>query len=149
METLNEPKDFRRNEKQDLEVVQRLFAEWRVNKQKGERIPPRLWKAAASLAGRYSVHRIARALRLNFVELRDHIRGKHAGRFSLQAKGGKRTAAVSPFVELPVATAGQLGRVDCRLTLHEGRRGRLTVRLEGVGIGPLVELLREVWGREA
>jgi hypothetical protein len=149
METLNEPKDFRRNNKKDLEVVQQLFSEWRVNKQKGERIPPRLWKAAASLAGRYSVHRIARALRLNFVGLRDHVGGKHTGRFSLQVKGGKRTLAASPFVELPVATAGQPGRVDCRLQLHEGRRGRLTVRLQGVGIGPLVELLRQVWGREA
>jgi len=149
MEALDVPKDFRRNEKKDLEVVQQLFTEWRANKQKGERIPLRLWKAAASLAGRHSVHRIARGLRLNFVELRGHIRGKHAGRFRSQAKGGKRTTAASPFVELPVATAGQPGRVDCRLKLNDGRRARLTLRLEGVGIGSLVQLLREVWSREA
>jgi hypothetical protein len=149
MEAIAVPQDFQKNQQKDLEVVQRLFAEWRVNKQKGERIPLRLWTAAASLAGRHSVHQIARALRLNFVELRDHIRGKPSRRFSSQTKSGKRTTAVSPFVELPVTTAGQPGRVDCRLKLHDGRRARLTVRLQGVGIGPLVQLLREVWGREA
>jgi hypothetical protein len=36
MEAIAVPQDFQQNEKKDLEVVQRLFAEWRVNKQKGE-----------------------------------------------------------------------------------------------------------------
>ena len=51
------------------------FERWRTGKQGQERIPVRLWEAAARLCETYSVHRISRWLRLNHTTLQ-----KKAGR---------------------------------------------------------------------
>lgn len=57
-----------------LEKVQRLFEEWRRNKNRRERIPQALWEAAASLSGQHSAHQISKLLHLNHTAVRDHIR---------------------------------------------------------------------------
>jgi hypothetical protein len=49
--------------------VEEQFARWRAGKQRRERIPRRLWAAAARLCGAYSVHRVSRWLRLNHTAL--------------------------------------------------------------------------------
>ena len=128
------------NNQQDLEAVLRQFERWRAERKTGARIPRQLWQAAASLHPRYSVFQIARALRLDFVDLRDHI---HPAR--KPSKANRNHAA--QFVPLPLSPAG--GLADCRLKVSEGRRVRLLIRLKAAGVGPVVELLREVWSRGA
>lgn len=49
--------------------VEEQFARWRAGKQAQERIPRRLWEAAARLCGTYSVHRMSRWLHLNHTAL--------------------------------------------------------------------------------
>lgn len=128
------------NNQQDLEAVLLQFARWRAERKTGERIPQQLWQAAASLHPRYSVYQIARALRLDFLDLRDHIH-------PYRKKGGSKREGSLQFMQLPIAPAE--GLADCRLKVSEGRRVRLLIRLKAAGVGPVVELLREVWSRGA
>jgi len=145
MEAVNAGRGDRIAERELAGVVNQ-FEEWRRNRRKIERIPEALWQSATALHPGYSVCRIARALRLNFVELRDriHSAAKTSGRIN------RRSSAPSVerlhFMELPAAAGGG-GQSECQLKLRNGRRGtRITLRLKGSGVGQLLETLRGLWG---
>lgn len=57
-----------------LQEVSALFAQWRSTRKPRTRIPEQLWQAAVDLSPFYATHRIARALRLNYSELKDRIK---------------------------------------------------------------------------
>jgi hypothetical protein len=126
---------------QDLESVSKQFERWRAQKQEGERIPQHLWQSATALYPRYSMYRISRSLRLDSGDLRDRI----------HLAGGKnrrpKSHEVTQFVPLSVAPAE--GLADCHIKVTDGRKARLTIRLKGAGVQPLVELLREIWSHGA
>ena len=56
-----------------LQEVSAIFAHWRRNGKPRNRIPEELWQAAVDLAPCCSTHRIAKALRLNYTELKHRI----------------------------------------------------------------------------
>ena len=58
-----------------LQEVSAIFAHWRSTGKPRNRIPEELWQAAVDLAPCYSTHRIARALRLNYTELKHSSMG--------------------------------------------------------------------------
>jgi len=125
---------------QDLKAVLRQFEQWRARKQRGERIPQHLWKAAASLYPGYTVNRIARYLRLDGADLRDYVDlGK-------KNRGSKRRE-MPQFMPLSVGVSG--GRADCRIKVTVGGRARATIRLKGAGVESVVEVLRQLWSRDA
>ena len=55
-------------------VVRARFQTWRKAKSGREKIPPRLWSAAAALCERHGVNAVSRWLRLNHSALRDQCR---------------------------------------------------------------------------
>jgi hypothetical protein len=59
-----------------LQDVSTIFAQWRSTRKPRSRIPEHLWQAAVDLAPFYSIHQIARALRLNYTELKHRISWK-------------------------------------------------------------------------
>jgi len=126
---------------QDLESVSKQFERWRAQKQEGERIPQHLWQAATALYPRYSMYRISRSLRLDSGDLRDRI----------HLAGGKNRRSKSHEGPqfMPLAMTPTEGLADCHIKVKDGRKARLTIRLKGVGVQPLVELLREIWSRGA
>jgi hypothetical protein len=131
----------------DLQHVIDQFQQWRVDRQKLERIPEPLWQAAASLHPRYSVFHIARALRLNFNGMRDRIHGK---RKVVRAQKHSRSAVAGPetdglhFVEMPAAAVAD--GEECQLKVRIGAGGiRMSIRLKGAGVGQMLERLRGLW----
>ena len=127
------------------DVVNR-FQQWRASRTKMERIPETLWQAAAALCPRYSVFRIARTLRLNFVELRDRVRPKAKPRGRVNRKSSPASMQRLHFMELPAAVAGD-GQSECYLKVKNGRRGpSISLRFKGSGVGQLLETLRGLWG---
>ncbi len=141
------PADFPSSPSQILEAVVDRFAQWRTTRKKIERIPESLWQAAASLHPRYSVHQIARALRLDFVDIRNRILPDHRHRRRSPRQPAPPAGVLAesaPFLELPPVPAPAAGPSECILKLKEGPQGtRLTIRLKGVGtMGPLLEVLR-------
>ena len=118
-----------------VEEVQRQFQTWRETRAKGERIPEGLWQAGASLFPRYSVYRISRALRLDNGDLRDRIR----------LCGKKRTSKSKEtprFVELPLGST--VGVAECRLKVKDSQGTRIDIKLNGTGVGPLLEAIKEL-----
>jgi hypothetical protein len=56
----------------DVRAIHEHFEAWRQSRSNRSRIPAALWAAAAGLARRHGVHRVARALGLNDFALRKH-----------------------------------------------------------------------------
>src|SRR5271157_3291655 len=109
--------------------------------------PDPLWQAAASLHPRYSVFHIARALRLNFNDMRDRIHGK---RKLVGVQKQSRSVVAEPeadrlhFVEMPAAAMAD--GEECQLKVRIGARGiRMSIRLKGAGVGQMLERLRGLW----
>ena len=119
-----------------LEEVQRRFEAWRRTRRKGRRIPEALWGAATELARELGVHRVARALALDYTTLKGRVVGRVA------AKAPVSSSVVEPaFVEFAVEAVGCTPQ---SVVEYEGPCGKLTIRLTGhspVDIVALVEAL--------
>lgn len=103
---------------EEVRKVQEQFQHWRVHK-RGRLIPDRLWRAAALLCGRHSVHRVARCLQLNYLALRD--RAKRA-----QGPEPVRPAA---FVEWPPIAVAPMTPASPEYLLEVEKAGERTVRI--------------------
>lgn len=101
--------------------VDEQFDRWRAGKQKRERIPPGLWRAAAKLCEIYSIHRVSRWLRLNHTALQD--------RADKQRRRSGRSTSRPAFVEwsLPAGIATDAGTTEYVVDV-EGRVPRIHVR---------------------
>jgi hypothetical protein len=97
-----------------VERVRVQFEEWRGRKKGRERIPERLWKAAAKVARRHGVNAVSQALRVEHARLRQRVEDEGAG------VGMEPTA----FIELnPGPTAG----VGCIVELEKGNGTRMRI----------------------
>ena len=63
-----------------LEEVVEHFERWRNNKQKGERIPERLWIEAIGLVPEYTISQVCRALHLCATDLKRHQSALFSGK---------------------------------------------------------------------
>jgi hypothetical protein len=120
-----------------LEEVARHFEQWRSTKDKGERIPERLWSEAVGLLSVYSLCQVTRALRLDWVKLKRHWRTGDSG------KGSERTGGAMAFVEIDTSGVDQTrmpspGGVEIELERADGLRLRLP-RAERADMLALVE----------
>lgn len=79
----------------ELLATQRRLDQWRKQRRGGETIPPELWDAAAELARRYGVTKVASLLRLGHRDLKERVRK------SSSLSDPPVQAPVS-FVELPI-----------------------------------------------
>ena len=60
----------------DIEEVRQRLESWRkTKKNQREQIPAYLWQAAAGLARKYSVNSVSSALRLSYMDLKEHTYG--------------------------------------------------------------------------
>jgi len=90
-----------------IKRVQAEFAEWRASKSGRERIPDRLWAAAAEAARRHGVHAVSRAVRLEHSTLR------------------RRVEETATFVELDGLSAAE--KVGCIVELEKGNGTRMRI----------------------
>jgi hypothetical protein len=146
----------------DIRKTHRRFERWRNSHTGRLPIPEPLWAAAAELARRYGVFRIAKALHLDYGKLKELAGGpgpttkKPADKTLAalprtgQAGGHSRTAALSrpqppEFVELIAPSDGT--SLECRVE-WEGRRGRMRIEFKGIAIAELAALGRALWDGE-
>jgi hypothetical protein len=102
--------------------VQRKLAHWRQRHRLGARIPEGLWHEAAELAHAHGVHRIARALRLNYYALQ-----KRAAVAAGSGTGAREFVELLPGV-LPVSP---LSRPECLIEVEDGGGAKLRIHLQG------------------
>ena len=144
-----------------LEGTRRRFDRWRRARKDRSRIPETLWTAAVKSAGKYGLHRTARALRLDYYALKKRVaaaekRVEAAG--SRRASGGKVAShplsdrqavpvdgqAVATFLELTPPASGSPR--ECILELEDPGGAKMRVHLRGVEAPDLTALSRSFWG---
>jgi hypothetical protein len=121
-----------------LAEVEAHFGSWREGRRRGARIPAQLWDEARGLHPRHSIYAISRALRLDYVDVRDRIAGKkgRARREQAREQGAVR------FVALPPVGGTLIG--ECRIVAGDSEQGGLKIELRNVGAGELAALIVEL-----
>jgi len=125
-----------------LEGLRRRFERWRRTRKVRARIPEPLWASAMKLAGRYGIHRTARALRVDYYALKKRVEGTTA---VISSKAPAATAETK-FLELPAAAWSGSG--ECTLELEDAVGAKLRVHLKGVEAPDLAALSRSFWQSE-
>ena len=117
-----------------VERVRQCLEAWRKSHQPRSRLPNRLWSSAVRLASHYGLNRTAKALHLDYYDLKKRL----------------DTAAVSreetpSFVELVPSPSSPFP--ECLIEL-EGRGGaKMRIHLKGVALPDLATLGSMFWGR--
>ena len=123
---------------ESLEQLDQRFRRWRESRKQGQRIPAALWAAAAGLAKQHGVHRVARALRLDYNGLKNRVG---------PVGPAKRPAKIdAQFVELFAAPASTAAPVcECAVELENARGAKMRVQLNGHGLAGLERLCSSFW----
>lgn len=121
----------------EVRGVEERFERWRDGKQGHERIPPRLWEAAAKLCGIYSVHRVSRWLRINHTALQKRALRRSTPRPS-------RPKAKAAFVEwrLPAGTLPRASSAEYVVEAPGREGGGQRIHVRGASVGEVAALAR-------
>ena len=113
------------------------FERWRRRRTR-RRIPEALWKRATLLARRYGVNRTARALGLNYADLKRRAERPGSG-------GAPARASAPSFVEvLPLS-----GAAECVVEFERPDGGKMRIHHKGSSAPDLADLSRAFWGVRA
>jgi hypothetical protein len=120
--------------------VQAALAAWRKGRKHREAIPQSLWRAMVPLAGAHGLSSVARALKVNYTGLKDHLLADSAATpLGVVGQPG--------FVELPLAQG--LVAPSTVIELEDRLGLKLTVRLVPSGNSEALALARELWRARA
>ena len=117
-----------------LSRLERRFASWRSTRVSGERIPERLWKAAAKSAAEHGLNRTARVLKLDYYSLKKRL------------DGASGPAESSTFVEL--ASSSLAIASECVIDLEDATGARMRVHLKGPNLPDVLALSRSFWNAD-
>mgnify|MGYP001813340515 FL=1 len=115
-----------------LSRLEQRFAAWRKDRQRGERIPASLWRAAAKLAGDYGLNQTATVLKLEYYSLK-----KQVDRYAVEFP------ASPPFVQLPPVPLAS----ECVIQLEDGSGASMRMHLKGE-LPDVLALGRSFWNAE-
>jgi hypothetical protein len=101
--------------------VQRQLEAWRKSRRPRARIPEGLWNAAAELSRSYGIHKVARALHLDYYNLKDRRDGMNPG--------GVDGKAVPSFIEVVPSATSQ--PAECVIELENARGDKMRIHLRG------------------
>jgi hypothetical protein len=114
-----------------IDDLRNHFDSWRKSHKPRTRIPDRLWDDAVRAAQRYGLHRIARALHLDYYALKKRLDGC----------GIVKTGV--PFLELTPAVSGSTP--ECIIELEKRDGAKLRFHLKGMGMPDLNTLSDAFW----
>lgn len=121
-----------------IEQLRNRFELWRSNHPGRRPLPQELWSAAAQLAQQYGVHRTAKALRLSYDSLKQHMPATGAA-----ALPTKRRKPPAKFVELLPLSSAMLP--ECSVELENERGAKIKIQLKGTAMNELPSLTRLFW----
>ena len=135
-----------------LEGLRRQFDRWRRTHKARSRISESLWAAAVKLAGRYGLHRTAKALRVDYYSLKKRVEGD-----AVTAGARQHTAVIAgnasvggdgpTFLEWPLSS--RAGSCECTLELEDAGGAKMRVHLKGIKAPDLAALSRSFWQSES
>ena len=122
----------------DLQELQRQLGAWRQRRRGRARLPEELWQAAGTLARQHGVSWVARALRLDFYQLRR--------RAEPAAPPSPPPGSTPQWVELQLEPLSPRGPREVRIELADGRGARMTLEL-GHDVPAMVAVAEVFWNR--
>ena len=124
-----------------LESVQYQFEKWReTRKSPREPIPEYLWTAAVRLLNQYSINQIARALHLNYNELKKRMPGQ-------KSVAKKKTSSAPLFVELDLQR--NFPTSECLIEMDDASGSIMRMSFKGQADLDLLELGKAFWRKGA
>lgn len=119
-----------------LEQVEQRFKRWRSTRTRGTPIPEALWASAVGVARAQGLNRTARALRLDYYDLKKRLQ---SGEGPACARHAQPT-----FVEL--LTPGAIGSCECLVELENACGAKMRIQLKGGDTaGSLASLSSTFW----
>jgi hypothetical protein len=118
-----------------IEQLRSRLELWRSEHRGRRPLPQELWFEAAQLAQQYGVYHTAKALRLSYESLKQHL----PPGATLPVKRKKRSAK---FVELlPLSSAVS----ECSVELENARGAKMKIQLKGTAMGELATVAQLFW----
>ena len=121
-----------------LERAAVRFAQWRRTRRVGARIPESLWQLASRLAASYGVSRTAALLGLDYYAMQRRTESQ-----SSLAAPPRQAVDTPAFIELPGSTLAPAG--EYVLEFENAAGSKLRVHCKGGAIPDLVALGRSLW----
>ena len=113
--------------------LQKLLDAWRKSRKRRSRIPDRLWNAAIQVAGQCGINRTAKALHLNYYDLKKRLDTIHVNQ-----------GPAPSFIELnPSAVSGPTP--ECIIELETRSGSKMRVQIKGMGVPDLNTLSHVFW----
>jgi hypothetical protein len=120
-----------------LRRVRQRFEQWRKTRKPRSRIPGSLWAAAVQVAGKYGLHRTARAIPVEYYSLKKRLKQQSAAE-----PGIPEPDPAVGFVEFP---ATSIGVCDCTLELEDRAGSKMRVHLKAASPPDLAALCQSFW----
>jgi hypothetical protein len=115
------------------------FERWRQTRiSRREPIPEQLWQAAVQLAGRYSINKISKALRLNYTDLKNHVHGR-------TCKKAIKPVQSTAFIELDCKNP--FWGSECIIEMENKDGSRMKWHLKGSMELDLLKLGKTFWSK--
>ncbi|MCP4422182.1 MAG: hypothetical protein GY805_36685 [Chloroflexi bacterium] len=128
------------NKKLTLEQVQEQFEHWRRSRKKRGVIPGALWQAALMLFPDYPVHRISKALRVNYTDLKHRINAYR----STCEQSDVNTAG---FIELGLGDP--MRPAECIVEMADQKGASMRMYFKGEAGLDLLELGKAFWSKRS
>jgi hypothetical protein len=128
------------NKKRPLEQVQEQFEHWRRSRAKRGAIPDALWQAAIMLFPDYGLHRISKALRLNYTDLKHRVNAHR----SICEPSDVSTAG---FIELGLS--GPMPPGECIIEMADQKGASMRMYFKGEAGLDLLELGKAFWSKRS
>ena len=121
-----------------LNEVLSKFEQWRQNRPTTRQpIPDYLWMAAVALHPEFSIHRISRALHLDYNKLKHHIR--------LQQPEVSRSSAIPEFMDLRFNEP--LTQCEYVVEMQQGDGSQMRITVAKGTSSDLLNLAQSFWSR--
>jgi len=128
------------NKKPPLEQVQEQFEHWRRSRGKRGTIPDALWQAAIMLFPDYALHRISKALRLNYTDLKHRV---NAHRSTCE----QSDVSTAGFIELGLSDA--MRPAECMIEMADEKGASLKMYFKGEAGRDLLKLGKAFWSKRS
>ncbi len=128
------------NKKLTLKQAQEQFAHWRRSRAKRGVIPDALWQAAVMLFPDYGLHRISKALRLNYTDLKHRVNAHRSA-------CDQSDVSTAGFIELGLSDPMPPG--ECIIEMADQKGASMRMYFKGEAGLDLLELGKAFWSKRS
>lgn len=129
-----------------LEEVQQQFQLWRKTKTGRERIPASLWQAAAEVfyIGEHSLHRISKALHLNYTALKQYVEAHQPS--SIEVEPDVTSEAPPAFIRFELDTPSAVS--ECIIEMEDLTGAKMRMCLRGKTDPSILGICHSFWNHQ-